>query len=117
MLEFIHQEPTRIWFAKDFQNGDKFIGYEAGPRLCDLVNTGHMESLGRCNEKWEPGGKYTGYRLLTEVVVKKYKRQPTKKELIRAAFIAGRNTINNPKIGMFISAEDLADEYLQGLEF
>lgn len=47
LLRFMQQEPFRSWYAKDFQNGSRFIGYEAGPRLCDLCNDGLVTRVGR----------------------------------------------------------------------
>lgn len=43
----MQREPYRKWLAKDFQNGDRFIGYEAGPRLCDLCDDGLVRRAGR----------------------------------------------------------------------
>ena len=40
LLGFMQEEPGRHWMAKDFQNHPRFIGYEAGPRLCDLCDAG-----------------------------------------------------------------------------
>lgn len=36
----MQEEPGRHWMAKDFQNHPRFIGYETGPRLCDLCDAG-----------------------------------------------------------------------------
>lgn len=47
LLRFMQQNPFRAWYAKDFQNGPRFIGYEAGPRLCDLCDDGLVLRVGR----------------------------------------------------------------------
>ena len=118
MLEFIQKEPNRIWFAKDFQRDPYFVGYESIARLCDLVNGGFIEKVGTFDKDGNPGGKFGGYRFLKSVVIDPSKRQrkprsKTKEQLIREAYIAGRNSTWNPSIGMFASAEDLAKEYLE----
>lgn len=47
LLRFMQVEPFRKWEARDFQNGSRFIGYEAGPRLCDLCDDGLAQRVGR----------------------------------------------------------------------
>lgn len=38
MLKIMLDNPQhRIWYAKDFQNGKFFIGYEATARMSDLI--------------------------------------------------------------------------------
>lgn len=43
----MQEEPERHWMAKDFQNHPRFIGYEAGPRLCDLCDAGLAVRVGK----------------------------------------------------------------------
>lgn len=38
LLGYMQKEPMREWIASDFQDAPYFIGYEAGPRLCDLCD-------------------------------------------------------------------------------
>lgn len=119
MLEFIEKEPNRIWFARDFQHAPYFVGYESIARLCDLVNKGMLEKVGNFDKDGNPGGKYAGYKLLpysADITPKPKVKRPTTRELLRQGFIAGRLTCMNPKIGMFASPEELADEYVASLE-
>lgn len=117
MLEHIEKEPNRIWFAKDFQHGEGFVGYEAGSRMCDLVNAGHMEKVGNFDKDGNPGGKYAGYKLCQgPVVITKRQRPPTKEQLIKAAYIAGRSkTIMDPTLGMFLDPVEMAEDYYKTL--
>ena len=32
-----NRDKKRIWYAKDFQHGEHFVGYEASARMSDLV--------------------------------------------------------------------------------
>jgi len=119
MLEFIQTNPTRIWFAKDFQHAPYFVGYESIARLCDLVNKGLIEKVGMFDKDGMPGGKYAGYRYVSDPfhhIPKEKKKRPTTRELLMQGFIAGRKTVMDPKIGMFASPEELADEYVASLE-
>ena len=43
----MQEEPSRLWKASDFQHDPRFIGYEAGPRLCDLCNMGLVCRVGK----------------------------------------------------------------------
>ena len=47
LLGFMQEEPEREWMASDFQHSPRFIGYEAGPRLCDLCNMGLACRVGK----------------------------------------------------------------------
>lgn len=47
LLGFMQEEPSRQWKASDFQHDPRFIGYEAGPRLCDLCNMGLVCRVGK----------------------------------------------------------------------
>lgn len=47
LLGFMQEEPEREWKASDFQHDPRFIGYEAGPRLCDLCNMGLVCRVGK----------------------------------------------------------------------
>lgn len=69
ILHFVRQEPDRIWFAKDFQNGEKFVGYEAGPRICGLVDQGYMVKVGYFDKDGNPGGKFAGYKLVPDPIL------------------------------------------------
>ena len=56
LLKYMQSNPTREWLAKDFQKSPYFIGYEAGPRLCDLCDRGLA---------WRPGkdGRFQKFQL------------------------------------------------------
>lgn len=47
LLGFMQEEPEREWMASDFQHSPRFVGYDAGPRLCDLCNMGLVCRVGK----------------------------------------------------------------------
>lgn len=47
LLGYMQEDPEREWMASDFQHDPRFIGYEAGPRLCDLCNMGLVCRVGK----------------------------------------------------------------------
>lgn len=60
IVSAMRTDPERVWYAKDFQGGGvSFIGYEAWPRLCELVDDGLVERV------WY-NGRFMGFRLLRE---------------------------------------------------
>lgn len=111
ILHFVKREPDRIWFAKDFQNWEKFVWYEAGPRICDLVDMGYMEKVGNFDRYWNPGGKFAGYKLLTNPIIKAREVKKSKKQIIIDAFLAGHRT---PK-HFWTSPGELAEEYYNSI--
>ena len=39
VLKIMLDNPQKkVWYAKDFQNGRNFVGYEATARMSDLIN-------------------------------------------------------------------------------
>lgn len=117
ILAAMQRDPERVWFAKDFQNWEHFVWYEAGTRIGDLVRLGLVEQAGRF-------GKFMGYRIAGEkepeaprtplvtvtrrtVIVKSPEEY---KEALKKAYIAGR------KSGWsFLSDAELAQDYISHL--
>lgn len=83
ILHFVRQEPDRIWFAKDFQNGEKFVGYEAGPRICGLVQQGYMECVGWFDKDGRADGakKFKGYKLVINPDIQARPKKTPKSEI------------------------------------
>lgn len=112
ILHFVKREPDRIWFAKDFQNGEKFVWYEAGPRICDLVGMGYMEKVGTFDRFGNPGGKFAGYKLLMSPIIRTREPKKSKKDLIKGAFFAGYRA----RPTFFMDIGDMAEEYYNSIK-
>ena len=71
-----------------------------------------MEKVGTFDRFGFPGGKFAGYKLLTNPIIREREVKKTKKQIIIDAFIAGFGT----EMSMFLSARDLAEEYYNSIK-